>query len=283
MNLKKAFKTQVPFALVVPAFLWQILFFYLPIVFVLVASFFTVDKFGSYTGLTLEHYKFFFNPVYFKIIFKSLLLASFNSAICFLVGYPVAYYIAFKADRIKNILIMLLLLPFWTNFLLHIYAWFFVLEKSGFVNNILLYLGIINEPLELLNTFFAIMLGMVYSYLPFMVLPIYSVLEQLNKKLVEASLDLGATIWQTFIRVILPLSASGVISGMFLVFVPSFGEFAIPELMGGEKYIYAGNVISKFILGGKTLALGAAFTVLSSICLVITILMLYQFKQKYSS
>ena len=281
MNLKRVFKNQIHFSLVVPAFLWQILFFYVPLIFVLVASFFNIDELGNYTGITLNHYKFFFNLIYFKIIFKSLSLALLNSILCFVIGYPVAYYIAFKSHKAKNLLIMLLMLPFWTNFLLHIYAWFFVLERGGFVNNILMYLGIIHQPLELLNSFFAIILGMVYSYLPFMILPIYSVLEQLNKKLVEASLDLGATIWQTFRRVILPLSASGVISGMFLVFVPSFGEFAIPELMGGEKYVFAGNVISKFILGGKTLALGAAFTIISSLCLIITIFMLYKFRKKY--
>lgn len=281
VEIKRALKEQLPFAIVVPAFMWQILFFYLPICFIFLASFLAVDDLGNYTGFTLSYYKPFFNFTYLIIILKSLMLAILNSVICFSIGYPVAYYIAFRAEKSKNILIMLLLLPFWTNFLLHIYAWFFVLERNGFINTLLLNLGLIKQPLELLNSFFAIMLGMVYSYLPFMILPIYSVLEQFNRKLIESSLDLGATLWQTIKLIILPLSLAGIISGLFLVFVPSFGEFAIPELMGGEKYVFVGNVISKFILNGNTASYGVAFTVLSSLFLIFTIIALYKLKKRY--
>ena len=155
-----------------------------------------------------------------------------NVILCFLIAYPLAYFIAFRGKKYKNGLLFLLLIPFWTNFLLHVYAWFYVLEKHGFFNNILLQAGVISEPLLLLNSPFAIMIMMVYYYLPFMVLPIYSSLERFNSSLIEASFDLGATWFQTFRRIILPLTMRGIRAGFFLVYIPSFGEFAIPVAHG---------------------------------------------------
>ena len=205
--------------------------------------------------LSLDLYKPFFNGIYFFIMVKSLILACVNGIICFLVGYPLAYFLAFKAGRLKTFFLFLLILPFWTNFLLHVYAWFFVLDHEGIINYLLTTFGIIREPLYLLNSILGIIVLMVYCYLPFMVLPIYTALERFDKTLLEASRDLGASRFETWYHIVLPLSLNGVFSGFLLVFVPSFGEFAIPGLMGGEKYLFVGPVIAQYALGHKTMAL----------------------------
>lgn len=263
MILKKIWQKNRSFIVASPIFIWQSLFFYVPIIFVVLLSF---------AGFTIYYYKYFINYNYFFIILKSLLLATVTSLLSFFIGYPVAHFLSFKAGKYKTLFLFLLILPFWTNFLLHIYAWFFVLERGGFLNNLLLHLGIINSPLHLLNNIYAIVALMVYSYLPFMVLPIYSVLEKFDKKLLEASSDLGASFWQTTKKILLPLSFSGIQSGFFLVFVPSFAEFVIPGIVGGEKFVFAGTVISQYILGNRTISLGAAFTILSCLALILFIL-----------
>ncbi len=271
---------------VVP-FLWQLLFFYLPLLFIIVLSVIKLSDNGLLEGITFENFTPFFSLSYLYIILKSLALAITNSALCFLIGFPVAYFLSFKAGQFKNIFLFLLILPFWTNFLLHIYAWFFVLERNGFLNSLLLTLSIIKEPLAIIHSMKVVILVMVYSYLPFMVLPIYSTLERFDRRLLEASYDLGASSFQTWYRILLPLSMSGIKLGFFLVFVPSFGEFVIPALLGGDKYMFVGSVISHYILGNVTLSLGAAFTVISSLALVIFTLLAYYlatffFKRKRS-
>ena len=270
-TIKKAVIQELPFFIGVPALIWQVLFFYVPLVFMVLLSM---------SGFSGKNFIPFFQPVYGTIIARSLLLAVCNAIACACIAYPVAYFIAFKGKRFKNILLFLLIVPFWTNFLLHIFAWFFVLEQSGFLNNFLLYIGAISQPLHLLNSLFAVALMMVYNYLPFMALPIYSSLERLDHRLIEASFDLGATWWQTVRRVLLPVSMSGLQAGFFLVFVPSFGEFVIPELMGGDKTMFVGTVVSQYILGPQTMALGAAFTVLSCGALLSSALLLYWLMQK---
>lgn len=279
-NIKKSFLKEKPFALGAPAFIWQLLFFYIPLLFILFLSFTQLSVDSIYNGFTLEHYKNFFASTYVHIIVRSLLLAISTGIACFFIGYPLAYYIAFKSKH-KNLLLFLLIVPFWTNFLLHIFAWFFLLDHSGLVNNMLVYFKIVKEPIQFLNTMFAIFLVMVYAYLPFMVLPLYSILEKFDKKLIEASQDLGASLWQTLIRIMLPLSLPGIISGFFLVFVPSFGEFAIPSLMGGDRYAFVGNVIYSYILGNRTMELGSAFTVLSVLVLALFLWISYSIFKKF--
>ncbi len=259
-----------------PAFLWQLFFFYLPLLFIIVTSVANFSDSGRLEGLTVERIVLFLKPVYAKVVFSSILLALSNAIICLLIGYPVAYFLAFKAKGFKNLLLFFLIVPFWINFLLHVYAWFFVLEKHGFLNQILQKLGITDHPIHFLNSPFAIMIMMVYYYLPFMVLPLYSSLEQFNKKLIEASHDLGANWWQTLLRILLPLSKGGILAGFFLVYIPSFGEFAIPELMGGDKWLFVGNVVSQYMLSENEGSLGAAFTFLSALVLIISIFFLYK-------
>jgi spermidine/putrescine transport system permease protein len=249
------------FFLGIAGIFWQIVFFYIPLLLVIALSF-------SGSSL-LEHFRPFISMVYGKIIVRSLLLALVNATLCTLIAYPLAYFLAFRAGKLKNFLLFLVILPFWNNFLLHIYAWIFVLDRHGVLNTLLKSMGVIQEPLHLLNSVFATTLMMVYFYVPFMVLPLYATLERFDKRLIESSLDLGASWWQTIYRILLPVTMPGIRAGFFLVFIPSFGEFAIPEFMGGDKSMYVGTVVSNLMLGSQTAGLGAAFTVLSALVLMV--------------
>jgi spermidine/putrescine transport system permease protein len=263
-----------PFAIGIPALIWQVLFFCIPLLIIVLTSFIWITP-AKTVEVTFDKIAHFLNPLYLRVIASSLILAIVNVFLCFLIAYPLAYFLAFKGRKIKNFLMFLLLIPFWTNFLLHVYAWFYVLERHGFLNNLLMQMGLIKSPLILLNSYFAIIIMMVYYYLPFMVLPIYNSLERFNTSLIEASFDLGATWLQTFRRIILPLTMRGVRAGFFLVYIPSFGEFAIPSLMGGDKVMFVGNVVSEYILGEGTGSLGAAFMVVSCVILLITAVFFY--------
>jgi spermidine/putrescine transport system permease protein len=172
-------------------------------------------------------------------------------------------------------MLFFLTLPFWVNFLVQVYAWYFLLEYKGLINNFLLKLGIINEPLILASSLFAVFLVMVYCYLPFMIMPLYSMLEKIDPRLLEASSDLGATSWQTFYRITLPLSSPGIKTGFLLVLIPAFGEFVIPSLLGGSKYMLVGTLISYFFLVARNNAYGSAFTCLSGLALVGTLVFFY--------
>lgn len=267
--------SQIPFSFGAPAMIWQVLFFYLPLTLFAICSFIKVTETGAIAGVTSEHIAFFLRPLYFKVISSSFILAITNALICFLIAYPLAYFIAFTGKRFANLCLILIIIPFWTNFLLHVYAWFFVLDKDGFLNTVLKYLGLIQNPVTHLNTPFAIIIMMVYYYLPFMVFPLYSSLERMDVRLIEASRDLGATWLQTFRRIMLPLTKRGLKAGFFLVYIPSFGEFAIPELMGGDKQMFVGTVIADYILGEETEALGAAFTMLALGCMLLSAALIY--------
>jgi spermidine/putrescine transport system permease protein len=268
-------RSSLPFAVGVPALLWQVLFFYVPLGLIVISSFVKVSTAGSIEGLTFDHIRLFLNATYFKVILSSLLLALSNAILCFCVAFPLAYFIAFTGKKYRNLFLFLLIVPFWTNFLLHVYAWFYVLENQGFINNLFMKLHMITEPFQLLNSTGAIMIMMVYYYLPFMVLPLYTSLERFNYTLIEASYDLGGSFSATFRKILLPLSGRGIKAGFFLVFIPSFGEFAIPELMGGDKKMFVGTVVSQYILGEGTGSLGAAFTLISGLCLIISTVILF--------
>ncbi len=256
-----------PFYVAAPAFIWQVLFFYVPLVLMVAMSFLQPGVGGwSLTGANYAH---FLDATYLVIILKSFIFAAVSGLLCFIVGYPLAYYIAFKAGRLKIALFFLLIIPFWTNFLLHVYSWFLILDRAGIANQMLIYAGLIKEPLQMINTLWSVFLLMLYCYLPFMVLPIFSSLERINPRVIEASRDLGATQYETWYHIVLPLSMPGVLSGFFLVFIPAFGEFAIPSLMGGDKFVFVGSVIANYSLGSGTLTYGSAFTVVALISLLI--------------
>jgi len=279
--MKSLSKSQVPFSFGAPAMIWQVLFFYLPLALIVISSFIKAADNGLIEGLTLDHVTFFLRPLYLKVICSSFILAISNTIICFLIAYPLAYFIAFTAKRFGNLFLILVIVPFWTNFLLHVYAWFFVLDKDGFLNILLKGLGLVQDPVSHLNTPFAVIIMMVYYYLPFMVFPLYSSLERMDVRLIEASRDLGATWLQTFRRIILPLTKRGLKAGFFLVYIPSFGEFVIPELMGGDRQMFVGTVIADYILGEETGALGAAFTVLAMVFMLLSAVVIYWIIERF--
>jgi putrescine transport system permease protein len=193
-------------------------------------------KFGNYISLTQD-------SLYFNAYFSSIKIAAITTLICLVISYPFAYFMArSRADR-RPALLMLVMLPFWTSFLLRIYAWKILLADSGVFNNAAMALGLISEPLKMMNTPFSLVLGMVYCYLPFMILPLYANLVKMDLRLLEAALDLGATPWQAFWRITVPLSKSGIFAGSMLVFIPCIGEFVVPELLGGPETLMIGHVL----------------------------------------
>ena len=194
-------------------------------------------KFSNYRTIFLE------DDLYLRAYMSSIWFAALTTAICLLIGYPFAYFLARSRPDIRPGLLMLLMLPFWTSFLLRVYAWKMLLADNGVFNNIAIALGLLSDPLKMMNTPFSLTLGMVYTYLPFMVLPLYANLVKLDIRLLEAARDLGATPWQAFWRITVPLSRSGIIAGALLVFIPCVGEFVIPELLGGPETLMIGRVL----------------------------------------
>ena len=273
ISLKKIIDSEFSFFKALPALLWQILFLWIPLLFIFIISFLNYNEI-SINYVSLESYVQVFNLTHFRIILRSLLLAFCNSFICLFLAYPMAYTIAFKIHRFKNIALFLLTLPFWINFLVHIYSWFFILECHGLINNLLEYFKVINEPLRLINSWFAIMIVMVYAYLPFLILPVYTALEKLDYRLLEASMDLGASHLKTFFKIILPITFKGARLGFFLVFVMSFGEFVIPTLMGGGKEMFVGTLIWQYFLTDQNMSLGSAFTTLTGAFLILALFLI---------
>lgn len=257
--------TYTSFFLYMPALLWQFLFFYLPALGILLLSFIGFNEHGWY--VTTDFYQGLFSSLYVRVIVRSLILALCTSITCLVIAYPICYFLAVKAKRLKNIFLFFLILPFWTSLMVQVYSWFFILEKQGLLNGILMKLGLISSPIAFLNSLFAIYLVMVYCYLPFMIFPLYTILEKLDRRLLEASSDLGASAWNTFRHVTLPLSVPGMRTGFFLVFVPSFGELVIPVLLGGGRYLFVGPLISQFFLSARDIGRGSAFTIVSGFVL----------------
>lgn len=281
MNIKQIIKNFISnnasFILTVPAVLWQVLFLYIPLFLVLYISLQRVAD-SSFYDLTLAHYISLFKISYFQIIARSAVMAFAVTCSCLLIAYPVAYFLALRVrPRLKNILLFLITLPFWTNFLIQIYSWVFVLDTNGLINTLLLKIGFISEPLHIVNNMYAIFLVMLYYYIPFMMMPLYSILEKIQHDILEASMDLGATDWQTFKRITVPLSMSGIKTGVFLVFVPAFGEFAIPAIIGGGQQMFVGSLVSHYFLVARDNQLGAAFTMLSGCVLLICALLFHWF------
>jgi len=264
---KNMLKSEKSFFFMAPALAWQLSFCLLPLLFVIQLSFCT-DLFQSFT---IQYLLQVFKVSHFLIIMRSMLLATITATMCLMVGYPVAYYVALLAPyRLRSLLIFLVVLPFLTNLLVQVYAWFFILEKHGVVNNFLSCVGL--NVGDLLNSQFAMYLVMFHVYLPFMIMPLYSTLEKINVRWIEASLDLGASYFQTMCRVVVPLSIQGIKTGFFLVYVTSFGEYAIPSLIAGQKKYFVGTLISEYFFIGKDWHVGAAFTCLSSFVFILSVL-----------
>lgn len=264
-SLFLGFKQEYAFALAMPALLWQIVFLYVPLLFVVGKAFYAdTSSFFSFGWLLPVC-----DIVHFHIILRSLSMSILVATLCLLIAYPIAYYLALRVQRGKNILLFLLTLPFWTNFLVQIYAWVFIVEQHGIINTLLLRLHIITAPLHILHTKTIIGMVMVYSYLPFMIIPLYLVLEKFDKRLLEAAADLGATRLQAFWRVTMPMTLSGMRTGFLLVMVPVFGDYAICTVLGGGKYLFVGPLIAEYFLVTRDMVTGAAFLLLSLLSLLI--------------
>ncbi|MCB6179085.1 ABC transporter permease [Rhodobacter sp. Har01] len=250
-------------ALLAPSVVLLAVFVLLPLCIVAAYSFALRDPYGAVLpGFTFDNYAELFQGVYLLVFVNSFKLAAATTVLCLLIGYPVAYYIAFKAGRAAPALLLLLLIPFWINFLIRISAWVVLLGRGGLVNGALQASGLTDAPLGLLNTLGATLVGMVYAFLPLTVFPIYAALQPIDRRLLEAGADLGAGPAETFWRVTLPLSLPGVLAAALFVFVPSMGVFAIPVLLGGGKDIILGNLIVQLFLEFRNIPLGAAVSML---------------------
>jgi spermidine/putrescine transport system permease protein len=249
--------------LMLPTNIYLLIFMILPLILVVAISFLSRGSYGelAYT-FNIHNYTRLIDSLYLRILGYSFVVGFGTTAISLIVGYPLAYYIARAPSRQRSVLMFLILLPFWTNFIIRIYAWIMILRTEGFLNNFLQWIGIIQEPLNILYTPTAVMIGMVYEFLPFMVLPIYTSLEKIENAQLEAAADLGAPPWRAFLRVTLPLSVPGMIAGTLLVFIPSMGMFVVPDLMGGAKTMLIGNLIRNQFLTARDWPFGSAASML---------------------
>ncbi|MFV0519064.1 MAG: ABC transporter permease [Lachnospirales bacterium] len=248
----------------IPYSIWLVIFIVIPMLLVLYYSFTVSGEF------TLEGYKRIIDPLYIGVILKSVKLAFFSTVWCVLIGYPIAYILAKQEFVTKEFLIFLFVAPMWLNALVRTYSWLTILENNGLINSFLAFLGF--EKVQLLYTDFAVMLGMVYNFLPFMILPIFTVLRKLDKSLIEAASDLGATWIQTFRKIIIPLSLGGVISGATMVFMPALTTFAISNILGGGQYILVGNLIEQQFLRVGDWNFGSALSLLIITVILITMI-----------
>ncbi len=263
------------FALVGPLFLWMLFFLALPLLYVIIISF--LEK-GTYGGIrmifTLENYTSLWNPTYGKVIWRSIVLAFWTSAICLFISYPFSFILCRIHEKYRGFCILLIMLPFWINQLIRLNGWSNLLRDSGVINTLLLKLGIISEPLTMMYTDGATLFGMVYALFPFMVLPLNSSISKLDFSLIEAAHDLGASRISTFFRIILPLTLPGIFAGTIQVFIPSLDAFYIADVMGGGNSTLLGNLIKDQFMTARNWPAGAAFSVIL-ILFTLIILKLY--------
>ncbi len=285
-SLQHNWKSVVVF---IPYF-WLLLFFLAPFLIILKISmaeatiasppflpmFSWVDEGIVQIKLVFDNFTYLWeDDLYFNTYINSIKIASISTVFCLLIGYPMAYAIVRASHTYKHILLMLIILPFWTSFLLRVYAWMGLLADQGTINNLLIFLGIIDEPMRLLYTTFAVYVGIVYTYLPFMILPLYANMEKLDMTLREAAADLGAKPATTFLTVTLPLTIPGIIAGSLLVFIPATGEFVIPSLLGGGNVLMIGHLLYSEFAANVDWPVASAVAIALVILLVLP-MMLYQ-------
>lgn len=273
-------------AVIAAPYIWLLVFFLVPFLIVFKISFAEMQvAIPPYTdlvewldgkltiSLNLGNYAYLIeDPLYVDAYLHSLEIAGISTLLCLLLGYPMAWAIANSSPSLRNILLLLVILPSWTSFLIRVYAWIGLLKNNGVINNILMWAGIIDQPLPMLHTDFAVYIGIVYAYLPFMILPLYTALLKLDYSLVEASLDLGAKPVRTFFSVILPLTKGGIIAGSMLVFIPAVGEFVIPELLGGPDSIMIGRVMWQEFFNNRDWPVASAVAIIMLLLLALPIM-----------
>ena len=262
-SMRRRDRLQLGF-LVGPTALYLLLFFVIPLGIIFVYSFLKRGVYGQLVWeFNLQNYVRVVDTLYLQIFWRSAVLATASTVGCLLLAYPFAYYIARRESaRTRNLLLVLVMIPFWTNFLIRTYAWRVILGTDGPINSFLVWTGLVNEPLTLLFTEGAVLVGLIYGYLPFMVLPLYAAIERIDFSLMEAAADLYANGWQAFRKVLLPLSMPGVIAGCILVFIPSLGAFVTPDLLGGAKTVMIGNLIQGQFLTARDWPFGSAISML---------------------
>lgn len=279
-------------------YLWLLALFLVPFLIVMKISLseyaLSIPPYGPYLDLSagwaglvkflsqldLENYIFLTtDDLYWKAYLSSLKIATLSTVITLLVGFPLAYGMARAATEWRPTLLMLVILPFWTSFLIRVYAWMGLLSQEGLINQLLLWLGVINAPLMILNTPTAVYIGIVYTYLPFMVLPIYSILEKLDESLLEAAEDLGCSRLMAFWLVTVPLAKNGIIAGCFLVFIPALGEFVIPSLLGGSKTLMIGKILWEEFFSNRDWPVASAVAIVLLVILIIPILLFQRNQQ----
>lgn len=254
--------------------LWLSLFALLPTLLVLVTSFLKNDPIHLFRWqFSLQNYKDLLNPIYLKVFLHSLWIAGLCSLICLLLSYPFAYLLARLNSKYKSLLLFLVIIPFWTSSLIRTYAIISILKAKGLINTVLLALGIIHQPLTILYTSTAVIIGLVYSLLPFMILPLYANIEKLDTQFIDAARDLGANTLTTFTRVILPLTLPGIMGGIILVFLPAMSMFYIPDILGGAKSLLVGNLIQNEFLSANNWPLGSAVSMVLTIAMGVLLLL----------
>ena len=262
-----------------PYVIWMGIFIVIPLILVLYFAITTGDSenFSTFT-LSLDNFKRFFTPTYLKVLSKSINIAFLSTVLCLLLGYPMAFIISKEKPSKRNIMILIFVIPMWMNFLLRTYAWMTILGKTGFINFMVTKLGF--APLDLMYNDKAVLLGMVYNFLPFMVLPIYSVLVKIDKSLIEAAEDLGANKITVFRKVILPLSLPGIITGATMVFIPALSTFVISSLLSGNKYTLIGNIIQQQFTQTGDWHFGSSMSVILMIFIIITMALTSKFDKE---
>jgi putrescine transport system permease protein len=275
-------------------YLWMLLFFAIPFAIALKISFAqSAIAMPPYTSifdwagekltisLNIKNYSYLWNDsLYFNAYMSSLKIAVIATFFCLLVGYPMAYAIARMTPANRNVALMLVILPSWTSFLIRIYAWIGILKNNGLLNNFLMWLGVIDEPLAILHTPVAVYIGIVYAYLPFMILPLYSNLVKLDLRLLEAASDLGAKPWEAFLRITLPLSKAGIIAGSMLVMIPVVGEFVIPEMLGGADTLMIGRVLWQEFFNNRDWPVASAVAIVMLILLLVPIMIFHRYQSR---
>ena len=273
---------------------WMLLFFLVPFAIILKISLAeTQVAIPPYTALVeyaedkltfvlnLGNYLYLLDDeMYLDSYLQSLQVAGISTLLCLLIGYPIAWSIVHSSPAMRNVLLMLVVLPSWTSFLIRVYAWIGILKNNGLLNNFLIYIGVIKEPLQLLHTDFAVYIGIVYAYLPFMILPLYTALMRVDYSLIEAASDLGAKPWRTFLSVLLPMTKSGIVAGSMLVFIPAVGEFVIPELLGGPDSLLIGRVLWQEFFNNRDWPVASAVAVVMLTMLMVPIVWFYRYQRR---
>ena len=261
------------FLFTVPVIIYSILLIFLPLVYIFVISFFKSDGYGGMIEtITLQNYIQLFDLVYVKVFLQSIFIALIVTFICILITYPFVLAISHKSKVVQKVLMTLVMIPFLTNSLIRMYGWIVLLRKSGVINSLLIKMSLIDNPLELMYNNFGIIVGMVYTLLPFMILPLYNAVSTIDKSLLEASSDLGASKWKTFMNIILPGTKSALFNGSLMVFTPALGYFFIVDVLGGGKIMILGNLIRNQFLTARNWPFGAAISVFLLVITLIIIL-----------